>query len=275
MGQTFIPTSPLVRDVDTAEMLRAVIEFLRTGREQAPRKVRASWGTIYVDDRFPLIHQANLGWVSSVPEEGPERILADLAEAFRGTAVRHAALIFEEARDAFGVQEEFVRLGFRPTAELALAKVGLPDCIVNPDLEVRPATEGDAAEGFRAVMMATEAAFGYSREVLDQMWGLWLERSRRLGILPYLGSLDGTPAGTVSVWPRGAFAWIDDVATHPNFRMRGVGRTMIFEACERAIEARCEWALLTSDLFDTPQAMYKTLGFHPIGEVRGFLREAE
>jgi len=30
---------------------------------------------------------------------------------------------------------------------------------------------------------------------------------------------------------------------------------------------------LTADLFDTPKEMYKTLGFEPIGEVRGFVRE--
>lgn len=270
----FIRRPPLAHSVDTDEMLRAVVEFLRIAREQAPTKVPTSWGAVYRDDRFPLIHEANVGWVSAVPEGGAEAILRDLDEAFRGSAVRHRALLFEDAERAFTVQEEFVRLGFRPTAELALAKVGLPDCIVNPDVEVRAAVEGDAAEGFRTVTIATEATFGYSQEVLEQLWDLRLYRSRRLGIHPYLGYLNGVPAGTVSVWPRGIFAWIDDVATHPDFRMRGVGRTLIFEACKRAIEARCEWVVLTSDLFDTPQAMYKTLGFEPIGEVRGFLREA-
>jgi GNAT superfamily N-acetyltransferase len=260
--------------VDTDEMLRAVLEFLKVAREEAPTKVPTPWGVIYRDDRFPLIHMANVGWVSTPPHGGAETILRDLDQAYRGSAVRHRTLLFEDAETAFNLQEEFVRLGFRPTAELALAKVGLPDCIMNPDLEVRPAS-GDSIDGFRAVTMATGAAMGYSQEVLDQMWGLWRERSQRLGMRPYLGYLNGTPAGTVSMWPRGDFAWIDDVATHPDFRMRGVGRTMIFEACKRAIEARCEWVVLISDLFDTPQEMYKTLGFHPIGEVRGFLREAE
>jgi GNAT superfamily N-acetyltransferase len=256
-------------------MLRAVLEFLRIGKEQAPTKVRTSWGVIYRDDRFPLIHDANVGWVSTVPEGGPETILRDLDEAFRGSAVRHRVLLFEDAERAFAVQEEFVRRGFRPTAELALAKVGLPDCIANPEVVIRPAAEGEAAEGFRAVTMAAEAAFGYSPEVLEQLWDLRMDRSRRVGMHPYLAYLNGVAAGTISVWPRGNFAWIDDVATHPDFRMRGVGRTMIFEACKRAMEAGCEWVVLISDLFDTPQEMYKTLGFHPIGEVRGFLRETE
>jgi ribosomal protein S18 acetylase RimI-like enzyme len=262
----------LVGIVDTDEMLRAVIEFLRIDREQAPTKVRHGWGTIYRDDRFPLIHRANVGWVSDVPDEGPEKIVEDLDAAYHGTAVRHRALLFEDAEKAFAFQEEFVRLGFRSTAELALAKVGLPDCIVNPEVEIRSAAAGSAADGFRSVMMATEAAAGYSSDVLEQMWGLWRDRSSRTGMRPYLAYLNGVPAGTVSVWPRGIFAWIDDVATHPDFRMQGVGRTLIFEACKRAMEARCEWIVLVSDLFDTPQEMYKSLGFEPIGEVRGFLR---
>jgi GNAT superfamily N-acetyltransferase len=255
-------------------MLRAVTEFLRTGWEQAPAKIRTSWGTIYRDERFPLIHQANLGWVSVLPNEGPIKLLEDLDREFRDTAVPHRALVFEDAQTAFEVQEEFVRLGFRPTAELALAKVGLPDCIVNPELELRPAGDGTAEDDFGSVMRATEAGFGYSPAVLDQMWGLWRDRSRKIGMRPYVAYLNEAPAGTVSVWPRGIFAWIDDVATHPNFRMRGVARTMIFEACKRAFEARCEWVLLTSDLFDTPKEMYQSLGFEPIGEVRGFLRES-
>jgi GNAT superfamily N-acetyltransferase len=255
-------------------MLRAVLDFLRTWREQAPTKVPTSWGTIYRDDRFPLLHMANLGWVSHPPTEGPTKIREDMAHAFRGSGVTHESVLFEDADRAFDAQDGFVRLGFRPTAELVLAKVGLPDCIVNPDLVIRPAADDKIAGDFRAVMGATEAAFGLSREVIDQLWSVWRERSRRVGMRPFVAYLDGTPAGTVSVWPRGKFAWIDDVATHPDFRMRGIGRTMIFEACKRAMEARCEWLVLISNLFDTPQEMYKTLGFEAIGEVRGFLREA-
>src|SRR2546428_2752913 len=254
-------------------MLRAVIEFLRIWREQAPAKVRTTWGTIYRDDRFPLIHQANLGWVATLPEGGPKEIIDDLANAFRGTAVPHHALLFEDAETAFGVQAEFVGLGFRPTAELALAKVGLPDCIVNPELEVRPAAEESAASDFRSVMMATEAGFGYSHEVIEQLWGLWRERSRAVGMRPYVAYLNGEPAGAGCIRPRGIFRGDGDVPAPSHFPKRGVGRTMIFEACKRAMEAHCEWVVLISDLFDTPQEMYNTLGFEAIGEVRGFLLE--
>src|SRR5438876_1237133 len=219
----FIPYLPYLSTVDTDEMMRAVLEFLRTARELAPIKVQRPWGTVYRDDRFPLIHQANLAWVSAVPDDGPEPILADMDQAFRGTAIRHRALLFEDAERAYAVQEEF-----------------------------------------RSVMRATDAAFGHPPEVLEQMWGLRQDWAHQVRMRPYLATLNGAPAGTFSVWPRGIFAWIDDVATHPDFRMQGVGRTMIFEACKRAAEARCEWVVLISDLFDNPQEMYKTLGFEQI-----------
>jgi len=257
--------------VDTDELLRAIIEFLRIWREQSPSKVSTSWGTIYRDERFPSIHQANLGWVASLPDEGSAKILADLASAFHGTAVRHQALLFEDAAEAHAVQESLARQGFRPMSELAMAKVGLPACIVNPEVEIRLAAQDATADDFRILKIATEAAMGYSPQVVDQLWGFWHERSRRVGMQPYVAYLNGTPAGTISVWARGPFAWIDDVATLPDFRLRGIARTMIFEACRRAAMAGCEWVLLTADLFDTPKEMYRTLGFEPVGEVRGFL----
>ena len=259
--------------MDTDELLRAVVEFLRVWREQATSRVSTSWGAIYRDERFPLIHQANLGWVVSLPEGGPAKILTDLEAAFRATAVRHQALLFEDAAKAYAVQEDLAREGFRPMAELAMAKVGLPACIVNPEVEIRSAAAGVPADDFRTLKMGTESAAGYSPQVVDQLWAFWKERADRVGMSPYVAYLNGVPAGTISVWARGPFAWIDDVATHPDFRLRGVARTMIFEACRRAASARCEWVVLTADMFDTPKEMYKTLGFEPVGEVRGFVRE--
>src|SRR5256712_1287478 len=96
---------------------------------------------------------------------------------------------------------------------------------------------------------------GYNPQVVDQLWGFWHERSQGVGMRPYVAYLNGAPAGTISVWARGPFAWIDDVATHPDFRLRGVARTMIFEACRRAAGPPGEWGGLTPDMFGTPQGI--------------------
>src|SRR5438309_10307383 len=152
----FIPPAPFETAVDTDELLRAIIEFLRIWREHSPSKVSTSWGTIYRDERFPSIHQASLGWVASLPDEGSAKIFADLASAFHGTAVRHQALLFEDAAEAHAVQEGLARQGFRPMSELAMAKVGLHVCIVNWEVEIRLAAQDATADDFWIYMNATQ-----------------------------------------------------------------------------------------------------------------------
>src|SRR5438132_13548177 len=109
----FIPWAPLAHAVDTDEMLHAVVDFLHLWREQAPSKVPTTWGTIYRDDRFLLIHEANLGWVATPPEDGPKKIIEDLGGAFRGRAIPHKALMFAGEEYVLSLQTEIVGLGFR------------------------------------------------------------------------------------------------------------------------------------------------------------------
>jgi len=97
-------------------------------------------------------------------------------------------------------------------------------------------------------------------------------RAEAIGERRYLAFLRGEPAGTFTLWPRGRFALIGNVGTVPRHRMRGVARTMIFQACSRAVDLHFEYVLLTAALLGTPRVMYETLGFRPVGEIRGFLR---
>src|SRR2546422_9238475 len=103
MGRKVHSAGPLRTPVDTDELLRAVVEFLRVWREQAPSRGSTSWVAIYLDDRFPLIHQANLGWVVSLPAEGPAKILAHLASTLRDAAVRHPPHLLQDATQAYPV----------------------------------------------------------------------------------------------------------------------------------------------------------------------------
>ncbi len=253
-------------------MFRALLDFQRRWTEAAVTVLPRPWGVLVRSERYPLVHMGSMALVHALPPEGPPRILADLDEALRGSDIRHRLVVFESALEAYESQDAFARDAFTPTADLALARLGLPSCVVNPDVDVRRIGEGASEDDFRAIARAIHEEAGYGREVHDQIYGLERERRAAVGMLDYVAYLEGERAGIVSLWPRGPFALLDNVATHPRFRMRGVGRTMIFEACEAAARERCEWALLTADLFDRPQTMYKSLGFEPIGEIRGFLR---
>src|SRR3989442_2420145 len=115
MGRKVHSAGSLRAPVDTDELLRAVVEFLRVWREQAPSRVSTSWGAIYRDERFSAIHQANLGWVASVPEGGSSNILADLYVAFRGSIALHRLFLFETAAIAYEMQYDHSHLGVPPS----------------------------------------------------------------------------------------------------------------------------------------------------------------
>jgi len=260
------------RSVDTRDLFRALLDFWRDGIEASVDVVRRPWGVITRAERYPTVFMANEALVASTPEEGVPRILADLDAVYAGSEIRHRRVWFEDAEEAFAAQDAFVEAEFKPSAEVAMARVGMPSCIVNPDVAIREAEAEVVEEDYRGIWSAMDEASGYDAKLSHDLYALGLERSRVLRTRRFVAYLNGEPAGIFLLWPRGRFALIDDVGTHPRFRMKGVGRTMIFEACHRAILERCEWTLLTADLFDTPQMMYKTLGFEPIGELRGFFR---
>ncbi len=271
-AENFIPSSPLGRIVDTNDLLRAALAFERTWVETGGEVIRTAYGAIVRAPRYPRIHMANLVWVERLPRGGIDEVLADLEAAFAGTKVRHRNVIFEDAQAAFEQQEAFAALGFRPLADLTMAKLGLPACIANPDLDLREVGTGAPEDDYRRLRLRVFEGIGYGMEESRQLYAIARERGAALGQRDFVGYFQGAPAGTISLWTRRGYGFIQDVATMPEFRNRGVARTMLFLASKRALAAQCEYTLLFTDLSDSPQAMYKTLGYFPVGEVRTFLK---
>lgn len=271
-GTRFIPIAPLAWSVELRDLLEAAIDFHRRWAEAGGSATPTGWGSILSNVRYPLVHMANLAWVDVVPPDGPGAILDDLDAAFMGTDVRHRRLQFADARSAYEVQEDLARRGFKPLASLAMAKVGLPACIVNPDVDVRPVVEATTEGDFGGIAAMVHHEFGYEDEESRQLLALSRERARLVDMRSFVAYLRGEPAGIVTLWPLAPVALVEDVATRPEFRMQGVGRTMIFQACSFAADAGCEYVLLMTDLSGVGHPLFKTLGFQPVGEVRGFLR---
>ena len=258
--------------MDTRELLRTCLGFERTWSETGASVRKTSYGTTVRNDRFPRIYMANLAWVERMPPGGVDEILDDLDAAFAGSAVRHRNVEFEDAQLAFEHQEAFVARGFRPLSELAMARVGLPACITNPDVAIREVGKGAPEADYRRLRMRVFEGLEYDPEESEQLYAVARDHGAVLGQHDYVGYVQGAPAATVSLWPRGLFAYIGDVATMPEFRNRGVARTLIFEISKRSLGEGCEYSLLFTDPFDSPQAMYKTLGYEPVGEIRSFLK---
>ncbi|HYM39777.1 MAG TPA: GNAT family N-acetyltransferase [Thermoplasmata archaeon] len=258
--------------MDTAELLRACLDFERTWAETGATVRRTPYGATIRNDRFPRIHLANLAWVERMPPGGVGEILDDLDDAFAGTAVRHRNVVFQDAQSAFENQEVFAARGFRPLAELAMARVGLPACITNPEVAIREVGKEASEDDYRRLRMRVFTGLEYDREASGQLFAIARDHAALLGERDYVAYVHETPAGTTSLWPRGRIAYIGDVATMPEFRNRGVARTLVFDISKRALAAGCEYSVLLTDPFDSPRDMYTTLGYQPVGEIRSFLK---
>jgi len=258
--------------VDLRELHRAALEFLRAWTRSRGISETTPFGEIVRNERFPLVHIANLAWVDAVPEGGPAPVLAALDGAFLGTDVVHRHVLFTDPAAAYEAQAAFAGLGFQPTAEVALARVGLPNCIVNDEVELREVGRDAPEDDLRTVVRAVHGDRGYTPEESRQVHDLDRLRAADLGNRAFVGYLDGRPVASADLWPRGRFGMIGNVGTVPAYRMKGAGRTMIFRMLETAMEERVEYALLTANLSTWTPTLYKTLGFTPVGEVRGFLR---
>jgi ribosomal protein S18 acetylase RimI-like enzyme len=261
--------------VDVAELHAALVDNQRTWVQTRAEVRRTPYGFIVRDLDHPLVYDANLSWVDRAPSGGADEILGDLDEAFRGTGIDHRRVFFADAEDAYVHQDAFVAAGFQAQADLVMAKVGLPSCIVNPDVQVREIGLDAPEKDFRLVQAALFAEAEHTDKGFPQVYDVGRVRGEAIGERAFVGYLEGEPAATYTLWPRGRFAEITTLGTLPSFRMRGVGRTLVHHGCTTAAVARCEYVLLTADLFDTPQQMYKTLGFEAVGELRGFLRKPE
>ncbi len=258
--------------MDTHDLLRAALDFQRTWIETGGEVTRTPYGEIVRDPRHPLIFMANLALVERAAAGGIDEVLGDLDEAFAGGDVRHRNVVFEDAQAAFERQEAFAARGFRALGDLTMARLGLPACVTNPDLVVREVGTEAPEEDYRGMRMRLFEGLGYAGEESRQLYAVARERGAALGQRTFVGYFQGHAAGTIALWPRGRFGFIQDVATMPEFRNHGVARSMLFDVSKRALSQRCEYTLLFTDLFDSPQAMYKTLGYFPVGEVRSFLK---
>ncbi len=258
--------------MDLPGLLRTALAFERTWAETGCAAERRPYGALLRNDRFPLVFMANMAWIERLPEDGIEEVLTDLDRAFAGSAVRHRYLVFDDARVAFEEQEALARSGFQPEAVVAMARLGIPACLPTPEIEVRKVGEDVSPPDFERIWLAIREEMGWTPDEARQVYALDLERSEALGRTSYVVQLDGEPAGIFALWVRSGSALIEDVATLPRFRMRGVGRTAIFEACKMAVNAGCEWTLLMTPLLGSPKIMYQTLGFQAVGEIRSFLK---
>lgn len=162
--------------------------------------------------------------------------------------------------------------GFAPwTGDLGMAAdlAGVPETVpLPPDVTIERVRTMEALEDW---LRAFGAGFG----VPD--WGLAMYRRLPLGVPPaesrfrfYLARSGGAPVATSMWFPAERAAVLDEIATIPGMRRRGIGTAVTHAALQDARLAGYGSAVLVASEAGTP--VYHRLGFQAYGRRQIYLR---
>ncbi len=232
---------------------------------------RRPWGAILVAPDYPAIHEANMAWVDAVPPGGLSQVLLELDETMRIQGISFRRLEFSDPKAAHKVQGTLVDLGYAADRTLALVRLRPAPCIRNEDLEMREVDTPEEWAVFDAVMGELLEESRYAPEVSQALLERYHERGPILGERVYIGLLGGEAVGVVTLVPREKLGLVAELGTRKGFRRQGVARTLLDEVCDRASAMRLPYVGLIARWENDPaRALYASLGFDPVGEIRGF-----
>jgi ribosomal protein S18 acetylase RimI-like enzyme len=137
-----------------------------------------------------------------------------------------------------------------------------------PDGEAARAAEVEETDlaGFARVSEATirEQGYGSDPALVVQL----LELARRVAdVVParvFAALDDGLPVAVACLYQEGPVAQVEDVATLPEHRGRGLARAVVSRCVAEARSAGAELVFLVADDDDWPKALYAKLGFEAV-----------
>lgn len=232
---------------------------------------RRPWGALLVAPDYPAVHDANLAWVDEVPGSGISQVLLELDGAMRAQGISFRRLEFSDPKAARGVQKELAGLGFRMGRALAHVRVQHRAPARNPDLEVREVDTSDEWAIVDTILGEIHAEEGLTPEVSQALVERYHDRAPVLGERAYLGLLGGEGAGLVTLVPREKLGLLERVGTRKPFRRQGVARTLVEEASNRSQAIGLpHCGVITTWDNKAAKALYASLGFRTVGEIRSF-----
>lgn len=229
----------------------------RFAKAQVTDFVNLPWGFAVLQADFPYSHYHNRIVVTSAASSG--QILATADELLGGAGLKHRYVAVED--DALGeaLCSEFVSAGYEHETIVAMTYSG-PE----PD----PPTHEVRAVLLDVLMPALMRDWAIelpdaSDEELRQLAGRTALYSRGAAVT-LLAVFDGNvivARAELYVDRVERVAQLENVFTHPDFRGRGYGNSLVREALKRGRKAGCELSSLTADLDDWPYDWYLRCGY--------------
>jgi hypothetical protein len=217
----------------------------------------------------PNYYFGNLLYYKHPPRAGDfERWRATFLREFANVPrVRHETFKWDVRDGDTGDVAPFLDAGFQYESSVTLlAGRVTPPPKVNADVEVRRITTDEDWSAVTEVhVLCRHPAWGVDeyREHFAGQSRMYrrLERAGRGGW--YGAYLGGELAGSLGLFSDGDVGRFQAVATHPDFRRRGVCGTLVYEVSRRALDGGLRTLVMVADEFYHAARIYESVGFGP------------
>lgn len=219
------------------------------------------------DPRYPRVHEANHASVlRRTPGLTVGEIRAELLPALEETRATDEHIEFMDADDESPALRDLMTSTGERDSHLLMAFDNGPSALSDtpPGVEVHEVDKPE--EPFWELLRDMPNLYGHRLpdDVLDQM----LDRIRDVfvpaGMRFFVGTVNGTEAGVVSVLTLERVAYVDNVVTWPEFRGRGVATATVRATVRGSLGEGAELVFLLAEEGGQPQHLYERLGFRAL-----------
>ena len=261
------PTLPHV-DSRLEELSRALafIDHVDDGVASAVRDWRL--GRALITPELPRVWDANYLRVER-SADGAERVAAEALAIAREAELAYCAIVITDDATAAGLGRSLRSAGFE---EVRFAVMALREPPRAPDIAITDVSFDDVAPSRRQIALES---FPGDEALADQL----NELDRRLEATiggRWFGIRDGTEV-VARAWllGSGGVGQVEDVATSPGHRGRGLGRAVVSAAARASLEVGNELTFVTANDGATTTELYRKVGFERVGFRWRFVRRLQ
>jgi GNAT superfamily N-acetyltransferase len=239
----------------------------RFARAQATDVVELPWGFALLQRDFPLSHNHNRIVVTA--RANAKEILTAADDVLGGAGLAHRYVTVDDALGA-SLAPEFAAAGYDHDVIATMVHSGNPTepgaqpiYAVSPET-VRPALIRDWR---LALPDATDECLG---QLADRV--TLYARGADLTVLAAYDGDEIAAHAELYVDRAASLAQFENLMTHPDFRGRGHGASLVRAALHQASKAGCTLSFLTADARDWPYGWYQRLGYTDVSRSHHFSR---
>jgi N-acetylglutamate synthase-like GNAT family acetyltransferase len=221
------------------------------------------WGMLLVTPSLPRIHDANFAIVERW-EEDADRFVSDMDRIQAEHGFFHRKVVIHDEDLAGRLLADAAPTGWGIHRSLLMAQRREPDRSPDPAVELLTVGDVDWARGRQALLQLEE--YGSDPEVVEQLLQLDVRLERELDVRRLAArDGDGELGSFAALYLEADIGQIEDVATVPAHRGRGLARAVVLHGAAEARRAGAALVFLVADEADWPQELYERLGFDTIG----------